>query len=157
MIPLFKPYMPDVQELEAILHSGALAYGDYTKQFEKKLRDFFCTPYLIVTSSFHLAISVVLTTLGIKPGDEVVVSPMACLASTQPYLSNGCKIRWADVNPKTGTLDPESVEKRISSNTKAIIHNHFCGYPGFIEDINAIGARFGIPVIDEKAFLDLLG
>ncbi len=149
MIPLYKPYMPELPELDTIIHSGALAYGDYTKQFEKTLKEYFDVPYLMVTTSFHLAISVVLTAMGIKPGDEVIASPMACLASTQPYLSNGCKIRWADVDPKTGTLDPASTEKQITEDTKAIIHNHFCGYPGYIEEINEIGVRLGIPVIDD--------
>lgn len=149
MIPLFKPYMPDLPEMDSIIHSSALAYGNYTKQFEEKLRDYFDTPYLMVTTSFHLAISVVLTAMDIKYGDDVISSPMACLASTQPYLSYGCKIRWADVDPKTGTLDPISVEKRLTSDTKAIIHNHFCGYPGYIDEINEIGVRHGIPVIDD--------
>lgn len=149
MIPLYKPYMPDLPELDPIIHSDALAYGNYTKQFEEELREYFETPYLIVTTSFYLAISVALTAMDIKHGDEVIASPMACLASTQPYLSNGCKIRWADVDPKTGTLDPESVKKQITGNTKAIIHNHFCGYPGYIDEINEIGARHGIPIIDD--------
>lgn len=149
MIPLFKPYMPELPEIDAILHSGALAYGNYTKQFEEKLRDYFSTPYLIVTNSFSSAISVALTTLGIGPGDDVVASPMACLVSTQPYLSSGLNVRWADVDPHTGTLSPDSVRQQIKSSTKAIIHNHFCGYPGFVDEINEIGARFGIPVIDD--------
>lgn len=149
MIPLFKPYMPNLPEIECLLHSGALAYGDYVKKFENKLRDFFDTPYLMVTSSFQLAISVMLTTLGLKPGDDIIASPMACLASTQPYLAYGLNIHWADVDPKTGTLDPTSAEKRIKKDTKAIIHNHFCGYPGYIEEINSIGKDYGIPVIDD--------
>ncbi|WP_026491163.1 DegT/DnrJ/EryC1/StrS family aminotransferase [Butyrivibrio sp. XPD2002] len=149
MIPLYKPYMPELPDLDSIIHSGALAYGDYTKEFEKKLRDFFGVPYLMVTTSFHLAISVALTAMDIKIGDSVIVSPMACLASTQPYLSYGLNIHWADVDPKTGTLDPVSAEKKITENTKAIIHNHFCGYPGYIDEINEIGARHGIPVIDD--------
>ena len=149
MIPLFKPYMPELPEMDFIIHSGALAYGNYTKQFEEKLREYFGTPYLMVTTSFHLAMSVALTAMGIKYGDEGRASPMACLASTQPYLSNGCMIRWADVDPKTGTLDPDSVEKQITRSTKAIIHNHFCGYPGYIDEINEIGSNYGIPVIDD--------
>lgn len=149
MIPLFKPYMPELPEMETILHSGALAYGKYSKQFEEKLRDYFGTPYLIVTNSFNTAISVALTTLGIVPGDDVIASPMACLASTQPYLSSGLNVRWADIDPNTGTLSPRSVRQQISKRTKAIIHNHFCGYPGYIDEINAVGIEFGIPVIDD--------
>lgn len=149
MIPLFKAYMPNIPEIERILHSGALAYGVYTKQFEEKLKVYFNTQYLIVTNSFSSAISVTLTTLGLVPGDNVIASPMACLASTQPYLSNGLKVCWADVDPNTGTLYPEAVRKQINGKTKAIVHNHFCGYPGYVEEINEIGKEYGIPVIDD--------
>lgn len=149
MIPLFKPYMPDLPEMDAILHSGALAYGNYTKELEKKLQEYFGTPYLILCSSYGTAVSVALTTLGINAGDEVIASPMACLVSTQPYLSAGLSVRWADVDPKTGTLCPDSARSRISSRTKAIVHNHFCGYPGHIEEINSLGREMGIPVIDD--------
>ena len=149
MIPLFKPYMPPLPELDELLHSGALAYGAYTKQFEEKLRAYFGTPYLIVTSSFGAAVSVALTTLGLRPGDSVIASPMACLASTQPYLSGGMQVVWADVDPATGTLDPASVHEQLRPGIKAIVHNHFCGYPGYIDEINAIGHEYGVPVIDD--------
>ena len=149
MIPLFKPYMPETPELDQILGSGQLAYGNYTKQFEEKLRDYFGTSYLVVTNSYNTAISVALTTLGINYGDSVIASPMACLASTQPYLSSGLNVCWADVDPYTGTLAPDSVKQRIRPETKAIVHNHFCGYPGYIDEINIIGQEYGIPIIDD--------
>lgn len=149
MVPLFKPYMPDVSGIEKILHSGKIAYGENTKQFEEKLKEYFGTPYLIVTNSFNTAISVALTTLDITPGDSIIASPMACLASTQPYLSSGLNVCWADVDPLTGTLSPESVKRQIKSATKAIVHNHFCGYPGYIDEINEIAKEYGVPVIDD--------
>lgn len=141
--------MPDLPELDEILHSGMLSYGSYTKKFEEKLRIYFENPYLMVTSSFYMAISVALATMGLKHGDDIIASPMACLVSTQPYLSYGLNVNWADVDAKTGTLSPESVESRITKRTKAIVHNHFCGYPGYIDEINAIGKKYGIPVIDD--------
>ena len=127
MISLFKPYMPELPDINKILHSGMLAYGNYTKEFEKILKKYFNTEYLIVTNSFNVAISIALATLGISYGDEVIASPMACLASTQPYLANGINIKWADVDPLRGTLLPESVKTQITAKTKAIIHNHYCG------------------------------
>ena len=149
MIQLFKPFMPEVPEMELILKSGVLAYGKYTKEFEKRLKEYFNTDFLIVTNSFNTAISVSLSALEIEPGDSIIASPMACLASTQPYLSSGLKVCWADIDSMTGTLSPESVRRQIKPETKAIIHNHFCGYPGYIDEINAIGKEFGIPVIDD--------
>lgn len=149
MIPLYKPYMPQLPILDEILHSGQLSYGTYTKEFETKLREFFSTPFVLAISSFESAIQIMMSALDIEKGGEVISSPMACLASTQPYKTSGFEVRWADVDPKRGTLDPESVKRRITSNTKAIIHNHFCGYPGYIEEINNIGKEYGIPVIDD--------
>ena len=68
MIPLYKPYMPeDLPELNAILHSGALAYGKYGKKFEKKLSAFIGSDQLITVNSFNSAVLVALITLGIKP------------------------------------------------------------------------------------------
>lgn len=149
MIPLYKPYMPPTPDIEKILISGQIAYGKYTEEFEEKLKSYFGTPYLLVTNSFHTAILVALTSLGIKPGYEVVASPMACLASTQPYSSFGVSINWSDVDSVRGTLSPGSVEKVLTNKTKAIVHNHFCGYPGYIDEINYIGKKYGIPVIDD--------
>lgn len=150
MIPLYKPYMPELPELDEILHSGKLASGEYTKKFEKEIERFIGgTNTVLVTCSFSMAISVTMSLLEIRSGDEVIASPMACLASTQPLAAMGINVVWADVDPKTGTLCPDSVKSKLTSKTKAIIHNHFCGYPGYIDDINAIGKRYGIPVIDD--------
>lgn len=149
MIPLYKPFIPELPELDRILHSGQLAAGRYTQKFENKLQDYFGCVRILATSTFNTAISVVITAYGLRHGDEVIASPMACLASTQPYATAGLAIVWADLDPQTGTLCPDAVKKAITPKTKAIIHNHFCGYPGYIDEINAIGKRYGITVIDD--------
>lgn len=149
MIPLYKPYMPEVPLVDEILHSGQLAYGKYGKEFERLLGEFFGVKNIIITNTFNLAILVALSTLGIKTGDTVIASPMACLASTQPLLSMGIKVKWADVEPRTGTLSPDSVRNLMNVNPKAIIHNHFCGHVGFVDEINSIGKEYGVPVIDD--------
>lgn len=149
MIPLFKPHMPELPELNDILMSGKLAAGEYTKAFEEKLKKYFNEEYVLVTNTFSSAISVAITTLGLNFGDEIIASPMGCLVSTQPYVASGLKMKWCDVDPKRGTLSPEYLRNSITKSTKAIIHNHFCGYPGYIDEVNAIGKEFGIPVIDD--------
>lgn len=149
MIPLYKPFIPDVPLVNEILLSGQLAYGKYGREFENALSKYFGTSNVIVTNTFNMAILVVLATLGLKPGDTIIASPMACLASTQPLVSIGLKVKWADVNPETGTLCPDSVRKMMQHGPKVIMHNHFCGYVGFIDKINEIGREYGIPVIDD--------
>lgn len=149
LIPLYKPYIPQLPDLDDVLHSGQLAAGNYTEEFECELQNYIGCDYALSTNTFNMAITVAITALKLKYKDEVIASPMACLSSTQPYAAAGLKIVWADVDPHTGTIAPDYLEKKITPKTKAIIHNHFCGYPGYIDEINAIGKKYGVFVIDD--------
>lgn len=150
MIPLFKPYMPDeLPKLNSILHSGALAYGKWGKLFEQKLGEYLGETRITTVNSYNSAMLVALSVIGVKPGDEIIASPMSCLASNQPFATQNLKVVWADIDPKTGTLCPESVKSKITSKTKAIFHNHYCGYLGYIDEINRIGKENGIVVVDD--------
>ena len=149
MIPLFKPYMPELPELNSILHSEALSYGRWGKEFEKQLEDYLCAKHVLFTSSYGLAWQVLFRVLGLEHGDEVIASPMACLQSTMPIAQAGLKVVWADIDPSYGILNPESVKKKITPRTKLIINYHFCGYPGYIDEINNISKESGIYVVDD--------
>ena len=152
MEPLFKVFMPRELELETmsqILYSGKLSFGQYGKDFEDALREYIGNPYLLTTSNNNYATLIAFSAIGLKAGDEVIASPMACLASNQPILSFQAKTVWTDIDPATGSLDPDAVKKSITVKTKAIMHYHWGGYPGYIDEINDIGRSYGIPVIDD--------
>jgi dTDP-4-amino-4,6-dideoxygalactose transaminase len=139
----------DLPELNSILHSGALSYGKWGKEFEKRLGEFIGNEKITVVNSYNSAMLITMSVIGLQPGDEVIASPMSCLASNQPLATQNLKVVWADIDPDTGTLDPESVKRCISERTKAIFHNHFCGYPGYIDEINTLGRKNGIIVVDD--------
>lgn len=142
--------MPEqLPDLDAIIHSGALSYGKWGLLLEKKLSTFLGVENLLTTNSYASAIQVALTVLELKPGDEVISSPMSCLASNMPLKTYGLDIVWADIDPTTGTLSPDSVREKVTPKTKLIFHNHFCGYVGYVDEINAVAKEFGIPVIDD--------
>lgn len=151
MIPIFKPYMPEnlSKGIEEILYSGKLAFGERGKEFEEKLSKYIGNEKILTVSSYNHALLIVLSTLGLKLGDEVIASPVSCLASNQPFVVKGLKVVWADVDPFSGALLVEDVRSRITSKTKAIFHNHYCGYLGHINEMNALGKEYGIPVIDD--------
>ncbi|WET01207.1 DegT/DnrJ/EryC1/StrS family aminotransferase [Flavobacterium sp. YJ01] len=136
-------------EINEILYSGQLGYGKHGKIFEHKLQNFIGCDYILSVSSYNIAMLIVLSTLGLKENDEVIASPVSCLASNQPFAVKGLKVIWADINPETGSLCPDDVRSKITKKTKAIFHNHFCGYLGDIDAINSIGKEFGIPVVDD--------
>lgn len=150
MIPLFKPYIPqELPEIDTILHSGALAYGKWGREFEKKLGKYIGNNHILVTNSFNAAYHVAITTLDLQPNDEVIGSPMTCLASNQPFATNHIKVVWADIEPTTGMLDVEDVRKKITPRTKAILVNHFCGYVGYVDDVRALAKEKGLYVIED--------
>ena len=123
--------------------------GSGGKLFEQKLGEYIGESRITVVNSYNSAMLIALAVIGVKPGDEIIASPMSCLASNQPFATQNLKVVWADIDPKTGTLDPESVKSKISPKTKAIFHNHYCGYPGYIDEINQIGKEKGIIVVDD--------
>ena len=151
MIPIFKPFIPRdiVPGIEKILYSGKLSFGEKGEEFERKLSSYIGNDKVLTTSSYNNALLILLSTLDLAPGDEVIASPVSCLASNQPFAVKSLKIVWADVNPLTGTLSVNDVRSKITSKTRAIFHNHYCGYLGEVEAMNALGKEFEIPIIDD--------
>jgi len=150
MIPLYKPYMPAIlPELDTILHFGTLSYGKWAREFEKKLAEYIGVKYVLYTNTYGLAWQVLFRTLGLEPGDEVISTPMSCLQSTMPMAQFGLNTVWADIDSRYGILDPDSVRSKITDKTRLIINYHFCGYPGYIDEINALAKEKGIYVIDD--------
>jgi dTDP-4-amino-4,6-dideoxygalactose transaminase len=136
-------------ELENILYSGQLAYGKYGKLFESELAKFIGNPHVISVNSYNQAMLLALSILNLNPEDEVIASPVSCLASNQPFVIKGLNVIWADVDPETGSLCVDDVRKRITTKTKAIFHNHFCGYLGDIAAINQLAKEHGLWVVDD--------
>ncbi|HHT23627.1 MAG TPA: aminotransferase DegT [Bacteroidales bacterium] len=151
MIPLFKPYMPKhiTDGLNEILYSGKLTYGQWGRTLEKEIQTYLGTEKALVVNNYASALNVALSALGVRAGDEVIASPVCCLQSSQPLAVKGLKVVWADVEPKTGTLSPDSVKEKITARTKAIMHNQHLGYAGYIDEINAIAHSAGIFTIDD--------
>ena len=151
MIPILKPYMPKeiLPELENILYSGNLSYGKYGKIFENKLIEYINNQNILTVASYNQAMLLAISVLNLKAGDEVIASPVSCLASNQPFVNKGLKVVWADVDPNTGTLSIDDVRAKITSKTKAIFHNHFCGYLGDIKALNQLAKEYGLWVVDD--------
>lgn len=157
MVPLFKPYMPEKIESEVagVLHSGKLAFGANGRQLEQELAKWLGAPGVVAVNSFGSAMELLLNLYKIGPQDDVIMSPMGCLRSSQPVICCGARIIWADIDPLTGTLCPESVRQKITSQTKLIFNYHHLGYLGYTEELNQIGQEYGIPVVEDC--LDGLG
>ena len=87
----------------------------------------------------------------IKENDEVITTPLTCIATNIPILQLGGKIKWADVNKNNGMISPESVKKLVNKKTKAIIVLHKEGDYCELNEIREIAKNYNIPIIEDCA------
>lgn len=152
-IPLFKVFMPlSVKEpLLETLFSGYIGQGIKVEMFEERLSSYIGNPYALTVNSGTSALQLALRLANVGAGDEVISTPMTCAATNMAVVACGARITWADVDPLSGNIDPEDIDRKISSNTKAIIMVHWGGDPCDIEAINSIAAARGIKVIEDAS------
>ena len=113
MIPLVKPYFPPREELmpalEEILYSGYVATGQPVFDFEDKFKAYIGNDNIISVHSGTDALHLAYILAGVKPGDEIISTPMTAEPTNTSIAMVGAKVVWGDVDPKNGLLDPNSV------------------------------------------------
>ena len=151
MIPLYKPHIPGstAEALDRVLGSGQIAGDGNLPEFEEKLRQFLGVRYLAATAEFSRSIEMALRMAGVGPGDAVLLSPLACLATTMPILQTGARAVWCDIDPDTGSLDPGEITRKYSPGVKAVLFYHWVGVPGDIAEALRAAAQVGIKVIED--------
>ncbi|HQS44715.1 MAG TPA: DegT/DnrJ/EryC1/StrS family aminotransferase, partial [Methylotenera sp.] len=148
---------PSITELEVGYATDAAQNGwgekcyEYINKFEEKFKEFTGAKYAIATSSCTGALHMGLAALGVGAGDEVILADTNWIASASPVTYVGAKPIFVDILPDTWCIDPESVEKAITPNTKAIIAVHVYGNLCEMDKLIAIGDKYGIPVIEDAA------
>ncbi len=155
MLPLVKPFIAPREELmpeiEKVLYSGYIAEGEAAWGFEDGLRQFIGNSNTLAVQSGTAALHIALLLLNVGPGDEVISTPMTSEPTNTTIAITGAKVVWADVDPKTGLLDPKSVREKITEKTKAIMLVHYAGMVCDMDEFNKISEETGIPIIEDAA------
>lgn len=141
----------DKDECLKVLDSLFLSTGLKVKEFEHNFARYLGSNYSIGVSSCTDALFLCLKYLGIKEGDEVITTPMTFMATSNTVIYCGAKPVFVDVEPTTGNIDPNLIEKAITSRTKAIIPVHLYGQMCDMKKINAIAKKYKLKVIEDAA------
>src|SRR5258706_5816881 len=121
-----------IPQVAEVLASGYIGKGPQVANFEHELSLFYGMPVLAVNSC-TAAIELALKLIGVGPRDEVISTPMTCLATNAAVLRSGARIVWADVKPDTGLIDEHAVHAAITRKTKAIVAVDWAGaFPDFV-------------------------
>ena len=153
MINLFHPYMSKnaIKDASQVLKTRWIGQGPKVDQVEKKFSKMFKIPYSVTVNSGTSALHLALILSGVGSGDEVISTPMTCTATNIPVLYCGGKVVFADIQKETMNIDPKSIEKKITSKTKAIMVVHWAGYPCDMDEINKIAKKHNLKVIEDAA------
>ncbi|MHA2218666.1 MAG: DegT/DnrJ/EryC1/StrS family aminotransferase, partial [Candidatus Hodarchaeales archaeon] len=153
MIPLFKVHMPETvtDSLSKVFDSGMITEGEFSDKFEIKFGDFIDNNNTCLVNSCTSALTLAYRMCDLKPGDEIIVTPLTCMATNEPAHLMGAKLVWADIDPSTGNICPDSVRERITSKTKIISAVHWAGQPFEIDEINEIAKQCGAKVVEDAA------
>lgn len=140
----------DIARMSDSIRSGWLVHGPYTKKLEMLL-DEHLENSSFITASCTAALHMSLILANVGEGDEVITTPISWVATANVILYQGAKVVFCDVDPKTGILDLDQVERSITKKTKAIIVVHLYGQMADMRRLYRIANKHGVKVIEDAA------
>jgi perosamine synthetase len=153
-IPPAKPLIGDEERaaVDRVLRSGMIAQGPEVEAFEREFSDHFglgraCVAVNSGTSGLHLG----LLACGIGHGDEVIVPSFTFAATANSVALTGATPVFADIDPESFCLDPESVASRITERTKAVMPVHLYGHPADMDGFRSLADEHGVAVFEDAA------
>ena len=141
----------DIQAVEDVLRSDYITCGPKVEEMERTLERYTGAKHAVAVSNGTAALHCACIAAGVGPGDEVITTPMTFAASANSALYCGATPIFADINPNTYNIDPESIRACITNRTKAVIAVDFTGQVVEIEKIRAICDEFQLVFIEDAA------
>ncbi|MBK8453869.1 MAG: aminotransferase class I/II-fold pyridoxal phosphate-dependent enzyme [Thiofilum sp.] len=143
---------PQLQRnIHAVLQHGTYIMGPEVELLEKKLAAYTGAKHCITVASGTEALLISLMALGIGAGDEVITTPFTFVATAEVIVLLGAKPVFVDIEPDTCNMDAGLIEAKITERTKAIMPVSLYGQPADMDEINAIAAKYNLPVIEDAA------
>jgi dTDP-4-amino-4,6-dideoxygalactose transaminase len=135
----------------AVFEKGMYILGEEVTSFEKEFAEYIGVKYCVGVANGTDALSIALRGLGVEPSDEVITVSHSAVATVAAIEMAGAVPVFADIERDTRCIDPEKINKLISSKTKVIIPVHIYGQPARIKEIIAIAHKHGVKVLEDCA------
>ncbi len=152
-IPLAKPDITDkeINYVVDVMKSGVLSIGDKVEQFEKMIANLVNTKYAIAVNSGTSALHLIIRSMGIKEGDEVITTPFSFIASSNCILFEKATPVFVDINNNTLNMDISKIESKITDKTKAILAVDAFGQPINMIELRRIADKHKLYLIEDSA------
>lgn len=146
---LIKPRVKNA--IDAVLEHGQYIMGPEIDQLEKNLSDFCGVKHAIAVGNGTDALLIALMALDIRAGDEIITTPFSFIATAEVMALLGAKPIYVDIDARTYNIDVDLLEAAITEKTKAIMPVSLYGQCPDMDAINAIAAKYNLPVIEDAA------
>jgi dTDP-4-amino-4,6-dideoxygalactose transaminase len=151
-IPLAQVFLNDEirQAVAGVIESGQYILGRECRAFEEELSAYTGTRHTVLSSSWTASMLLLLQSMELKPGDEVIVPSHTAFPTVEPIIHAGAKPVFVDVD-ETYCLDPRLLEAAVGPLTVGIMPVHLYGQPADLDGIQAVAQRHGLWVIEDCA------
>jgi perosamine synthetase len=139
----------DIQAVVDVLRCEWLTTGPIVPKFQEAFAAYVGAKYAVAVSSGTSALHTAMFALGINPGDEVIVPPITFVATANAVAFQGGTPVFADVEADTLLIDPQRVEDKITSRTKAIIAVDYAGQPCDYDTLRSLASKHGLALVDD--------
>jgi dTDP-4-amino-4,6-dideoxygalactose transaminase len=139
------------EQVVAALRSGWVAQGPRVAEFESEVAKRVGAREAVAVSSGTTALFLTLHSLGIGPGDEVIVPSLSFIASANSVVHTGATPVFVDVDPRSFNLDPDEVVRAITPRTRVVMVVHQLGLPADLDRLEAIARKGGIAIVEDAA------
>ena len=152
-IPWAKPDIgkEEFDEIKSSFESNWFTLGPKVKLFEKQMANYCNAPYSAAVSNGTVALDIALKTIGISPGDEIIVPAMTYFSTASSVSYQNAVPVFVDIESETFNIDPSKIEKSITSKTKAIMPIHYAGQVCEMDEINEIAQKHNLHVVEDAA------
>ncbi len=143
---------PEAIELvNEVLRSGWVNEGEMVKRFERSLSSTLGMRHPVTVNSGTASLHLALALANVGPGDEVILPAQTFMATGLAILMQRATPIFADIDPYTGNIAPDSIESKITSRTRAVMPVHWGGYTCDLDEINTIAEQHNLTVIEDAA------
>jgi len=137
------------EALRAVLESANFVGGKWVERFEDEFARYVGAKYAVGVGSGTAALELAFKAARLGPGDEVIVPANSFFATAEAATNIGAKVVFADVDPATFHLDPRSVEKAITSRTRAIVPVHLYGRAADLTELERLAEAHDLQIIED--------
>lgn len=140
-----------IRAVTEVLDKGHFILGPNVAALEQEIAAYVGAAHGVGVNSGSDALTLALRALDVGPGDEVITTPFTYIAPAESVIQVGARLVFADIDPRTFTLDPADVARRITPRTKAIIPVHLFGQAANLDALLPLVRERGIRVIEDCA------